>query len=61
MTWADEPVRTGEFEIKRQADGRGAYAHVRVEVRPDDAGGAHRAAGPEDPANIRAALDGITA
>ena len=64
---------TGEYRLKQQADGRGAYAHVRVEnvpaaqrtdarvvwsVDPGDSASAQPA---RDPAAVRAALDGAAA
>jgi hypothetical protein len=64
---------TGEFLLKRQAGGRGAYAHVRVvkvpagpgldarvvwSVDPEDSASAQPA---RDPAVVQAALDGAAA
>jgi hypothetical protein len=61
---------TGEFRLVRQGGGRGAYAHVRVEVRPAarGAGGVHWSVEPGDQASaqperdphlVRAAVEGV--
>ena len=64
---------TGEYRLIRQAGGRGAYAHVRVEVVLTgqgtdarvvwfvDAADSASAQPAGDPAVVRAALDGATA
>jgi hypothetical protein len=64
--------RSGEFELKRQIHGAGAYAHVRVEVRPSGQG-SDRVQWSVDPASrtsvqpahwpeeVRATLDGAAA
>ena len=54
---------TGEFRLARQIHGPGAFAHVRVEVRPDPAGGVHLSVSDvqrrrPNAAETRAALDG---
>jgi hypothetical protein len=64
---------TGEYRLKRQGGGRGAYAHVRVEAAtaaPGPAGRVHWSVDPadsastqpaRDPAEVQAALDGAEA
>jgi hypothetical protein len=61
---------TGEYRLRWQADGRGAYAHVRVEIAPVAPGTDARVAWSvdpldsasaqpaRDPALVQAALDG---
>lgn len=64
---------TGEYRLRRQAGGRGAYAHVRVEIGPAGPGADARvvwSVDPEDSASaqpvrdpdaVQASLDGATA
>ena len=44
-------IRSGEYRLKRQIHGSGAYAHVRVEVRPAGVGQAQRVQWSVDPAD----------